>query len=281
MKKLVIGFFTSVLIGSGLLLTPAGPVSAVHIVHWNMDAWTAGSRDGRVFLYAVEINSNKPLFASGNEACAVDIMRIVEYTGYRASFAKAYDGSNGRRDCYSASRNIYYNVLFHMPSLSHVDTALFRFGASLGGPGSPDAPLRNALCVKVAYIFSVSTGCTAHMTQSSAYSSANIRQINYTGFMGTLWSDGSPRLYFMGDWNRSHKHSVLDKFYNSYYEAQPRAVKDRTTRVCSGSGVIPPFGIDFIFGNKAGNPPGGSGGNRNNTDGLGFSDHCMVYRTYS
>lgn len=281
MKIQLLRLLTVALVAAGVLTSATSPASAVDIAHWNMDAWTPGTRDGRIFTYTSEINSNKPLFASGNEVCSTDILRIVEYTGYRASYAKAYDGGSGRKDCYSASKNIYYNVIFHTSSLSHVDTAVFRFSTSSGGPGSPDAPLRHALCVKVAYIFSISSGCTAHMTQSSAYSSANIDQINHTGFMGTLWADGSPRLYFMGDWNRSHKHSVMDKFYSSYHEAQPRTIKNRTTRVCSGTGVIPPYGIDFIFGNKSGNSQSGSGGNRNNTDGAGLSDHCLVYRSYN
>lgn len=262
------------------IVAPSGAHASaqVHVDQWNVDAWTPGNRDARVWVYTTEINGSSPLFGSANEMCLNDMLRVVDYTGYGATYVSVYDDAPGRSDCWTSAKNVYHNVIFWLRTLTYVNGAVFRF-RDPSGPGSPDSP-RAVLCVKVAFIMSVSTGCTAHMSPSSEYPSTNEAQINYMGFMGTAWSNGSARLYFMGDWNRSHNHPVLDKFYNSYYEAQPRSVKTRTTRQCSGGGVIGPYGIDFAFGNKAGNAASGSGGVRQNTDAAGISDHCMVFRTF-
>ncbi|HYI60650.1 MAG TPA: endonuclease/exonuclease/phosphatase family protein [Acidimicrobiales bacterium] len=257
---------------------PAEPASAAGVVQWNIDGAFLSqgvSRNSQADEFSNYLTFMPPTFGTLNEVCEPQVLRIAANTDYEAAYAMVYNGGAARPDCGNTSDTQYYNAVFYPENLSFVDVDFWRFSTS------PDsAPGRALLCVKVAFIFSISTGCSAHLSPYSSLPSANETQLAETIWVGSAYGSDGPRTYLAGDYNARSWRTALDTFYSQYWETNARTSKRWTIKSTYGcdSNNSGGRGIDYIFGNKSGNPSSGLGLVAVDTGSK--SDHCLVMRAF-
>lgn len=108
------------------------------------------------------INLYGPLFASGNEMCKSQVARIVSSTSYHDRFLSTYlNRSSGNPNCGTSAYVQYGNVIFGTSALAWAGETFYYFS------DQPEAnAFRGVICMKLSFIFSVSTGCSLHTTPS-------------------------------------------------------------------------------------------------------------------
>lgn len=248
------------------------------VVQWNIDGAfrsTGASRTAQADVMINYLNFFPALFGGANEICTSQVTRIAALSGEEAYYLTTFIGGAARPDCGTSSSTIYNNAVFYRETLSFVDVDAWRFSTS------PDSsPGRGLLCVKIAYIFSVSVGCSTHLSPYGAYPSSNSTQINETIFITNAYAGTSSRVYMMGDFNARAGRSAFDVYYSQYWETDPRSSKRWTLTSAYGCGSSNSNGrgVDFVFGNKAGNPSTGTGLIAGETGAK--SDHCLTLRVF-
>lgn len=247
-------------------------------LEWNIDGAFVSkgvSRTAQADQFINALNFLSPTFGMLNEVCYEQAVRIAAFTDYHLRSVTVFEGGAGRPDCGSSQFTRYSNAVLFPENLTYVGSDSWPFSSS------PDSSKGRALiCVKVAFIFSISTGCSSHASPYSSYSTANNSQMAETVFVGTVFGSDGVRTYLAGDYNTRSYRASLDAFYANYWETDPRSSK-RWTTTSYGCGTFrtQDRGIDFIFGNKSGNA--NAGNSAVITSSGAFSDHCMVVRSFS
>lgn len=210
------------------------------------------------------------------------VVRIHQATNYGFVYIPTYYNSSSQDlECGGPGYTEHGNVILGTPSLPDAGSDLLYFSSQ------PEASAdRGIVCLRRSFIFSISTGCSAHLTPSTpttgncaaaapdTKSQANEVQIAEAGFSAAYFGSGSDRVYLLGDLNARSNRCALNGLYSGFHE-DPSGRSSKRATISTNCASTSIHGIDYAFAAKFGN---------GTSDGWGrswqSSDHCLLLASF-